>query len=211
MGKVFDFKNECKQLYLPPNTPTLIDIPEINFVAVTGKGNPNDADGEYLKAVELLYAISYTIKMSKKKRSEIPDGYFDYVVPPLEGLWWVEDGGDWQSKSAYNWTSMIRLPEFVDAKVFDEACNEVTKKKKIATDKAVLFPFKEGLSVQCMHIGSFDDESKTLELIDAFISENQLVKDINKSRFHHEIYLSDPRKTDVSKMKTVIRIPIQRT
>jgi hypothetical protein len=210
MAEVLDFKKAYKHLYLPQNTPTLIDIPEMNFVAVTGKGNPNDENGEYQKAVGLLYAISYTIKMSKKG-NEIPDGYFDYVVPPLEGLWWVENSSDLQSKSEYNWTSMIRLPEFVNEKVFDWACQEVAKKKKIETDKVTFFPFKEGLSVQCMHVGSFDDEPKTFEQIDTFLAENHLIKDLNVSWHHHEIYLSDPKKVDASKMKTVLRIPVQRT
>ncbi|MDR2853699.1 MAG: GyrI-like domain-containing protein [Prevotellaceae bacterium] len=208
MAEILDFKKEYKQLYLPKNTPTLIEIPEMNFVSITGKGDPNDENGDYQKAIGLLYAISYTIKMSKKGQ-EIPDGYFDYVVPPLEGLWWTEKSDDLQSKSNYNWISMIRLPEFVDEKVFDWACKEVAKKKKIETDKAVFFPFKEGLCVQCMHIGSYDDEPKTFEQMNEFLDENHLIKDLNVLWNHHEIYLSDPRKGDISKLKTVLRIPVK--
>ena len=208
MAEILDFKKEYKQLYLPNNTPTLIDISEMNFVSVTGKGNPNDENGDYQKAVGLLYAISYAIKMSKKGQ-EIPDGYFDYVVPPLEGLWWIDKDGDLPLKSNYNWISMIRLPEFVNEKTFDWACKEVAKKKKIETDKAVFFPFKEGLCVQCMHIGSYDDEPKTFEQMNVFLTENHLIKNLNASWHHHEIYLSDPRKIDISKIKTVFRIPVK--
>jgi hypothetical protein len=145
-----------------------------------------------------------------KKGKEIPDGYFDYVVPPLEGLWWFDSEDDFSSKSKYNWNSIIRLPEFVDENVFKWACNKVTKKKKIGTEKANYIKIKEGLCVQCLHIGSFDDEPKTIKLIDGFIEENNVLKDITEKRRHHEIYLSDPRKTEPVKMKTVLRIPVKK-
>ncbi|MCL2184950.1 MAG: GyrI-like domain-containing protein [Treponema sp.] len=204
-----DYKKEYKDLYLPKIKPMLIDIPEINFVAVEGKGNPNDKDGEYQMAMQLLYSIQYTIKMSKMGNNKI-NGYFDYVVPPLEGLWWFENGVKIPpiDKSKYNWISLIRLPEFADENIFKWACDEVTKKKNIETQNAKYYKLNEGLCVQCMHLGSYDDEPKTIKLIDEFIKENNLINDINEVRRHHEIYLSDPRKTEVSKLKTVIRIPV---
>ena len=207
MASVTDFKKEYKELYLPKNQPMIIDVPEILFVAVEGKGNPNDENGEYQKAIEILYGIQYTIKMSKKGNN-VPGGYFDYVVPPLEGFWWLDDGEDFSSKSRYHWLSVIRLPEFVDEKVFNRACEEVSKKKKIDTRKAKLLKIKEGLCVQCLHTGPYDDEPKTLKLMNDFIAKNGLQSNINETRRHHEIYLSDPRKTEISKLKTVLRIPV---
>ena len=211
MVDVIDFKKEFKDLYSPKNQPSIINVPEIAFVAVEGKGDPNEENGEYKKAVELLYNIQYTIKMSKKG-SNIPEGYFDYVVPPLEGFWWFDNNAKIppKDKSKYNWLSIIRLPEYVNKKVFEWACVEVTKKKTIETGKAKFLKIKEGLCVQCMHIGSFDDEIKTIKLIDEFIVNNGLVHDINDTRRHHEIYLSDPRKTDKEKMKTILRIPVKK-
>jgi len=211
MADVLDYKKEFKDLYSPKNQPSIINVPEIAFVAVEGKGDPNEENGEYKKAVELLYNIQYTIKMSKKG-SNIPEGYFDYVVPPLEGFWWFSNNAKIppKDKSKYNWLSIIRLPEYVNKKVFEWTCEEVTKKKKIETGKAKFLKIKEGLCVQCMHIGSFDDEIKTIKLIDEFIVNNGLVHDINDTRRHHEIYLSDPRKTDKEKMKTILRIPVKK-
>ena len=209
METVIDYKKEYKDLYLPKTTPMIVDVGEIQFVAVEGKGNPNDEIGEYQKAIEILYGIQYTIKMSKKGNF-IPDGYFDYVVPPLEGFWWLENGEDFSSKSRYNWISLIRLPEFVDEKVFEWACNEVSKKKKIDAGKAKFLKINEGLCVQCLHIGSYDDEPKTLKLIADFIEENKLQKDVSEARRHHEIYLSNPVKTEVEKLKTVLRIPVRK-
>jgi hypothetical protein len=210
MTNIKDYKKEDKDLYLPKTTPVMVNIPEMQFVAVEGKGDPNDENGEYQKAIELLYGIQYTIKMSKKGNS-IPNGYFDYVVPPLESFWWFENSEGWASKSKYNWIAVIRLPEFVDEKVFTWACDEVLKKKKIDTKNARYLKIHEGICVQCMHIGGYDDEPKTLKLIDDFIEENHLEKDINKTRKHHEIYLSDPRKTETSKLKTVLRIPVKKS
>jgi len=208
MDNVIDYKKKYKSLYLPKTTPMIVDVVEIQFVAVEGKDNPNDETGEYQKAIEVLYGIQYTIKMSKKGKY-IPNGYFDYVVPPLEGFWWLDNDGDFSSKSRYNWISLIRLPEFVDEKVFEWACDEASKKKKIDTGKAKLLKIKEGLCVQCLHIGSYDDEPKTLKLIDKFIEENNLQKDVSETRRHHEIYLSNPVKTEVEKLKTVLRIPVR--
>ena len=206
-----DYKKENKDLYLPKRKPMLIEIPEMQFTTVEGKGDPNEEDGEYQKALGVLYAVQYTIKMSKM-RETIPYGYFDYVVPPLEGLWWLDNNEKipHKDKSKYKWISMIRLPEFVDRKTFNLACSEVQSKKKINTENVKLFKFKEGLCVQCMHIGSYDDEPKTLELIENFIKEQNLKNDISDKRKHHEIYLSDPRKIDTDKLKTVLRIPVRK-
>jgi len=204
MVNVKDYKKDYKELYLPKTTPMMVDIPEIQFVAVEGRGNPNDEKGEYPKAIEILYGIQYTIKMSKKG-SYIPGGYFDYVVPPLEGFWWLDNNEDFtfENKSKFCWISVIRLPEFVDEQVFEWACEEASKKKKIDATNAKFLKIKEGLCVQCLHIGSYNDEPKTLKLLNDFMLENNLQSDINEIRRHHEIYLSDPRKTDVSNLKTV--------
>ena len=204
-----DYKKEYKDLYSPKNQPAVINVPEMAFIAVEGKGDPNEENGDYQNAVGLLYAIQYTIKMSKKGENT-PNGYFDYVVPPLEGMWWFEGKTKPKDKSKYNWLSIIRLPEYVNIKVFEWACKEGNIKKNLDTGKAQFIKIKEGLCVQCMHIGSYDDEPKTLKLIDNFIEENGLINNISETRRHHEIYLSDPRKTDVSKMKTVLRIPVKK-
>ena len=206
MTTVKDYKKENKELYLHKTIPMLVDIPEMTFVAVEGNGHPQDA--EYQQAIPLLYGIQYAIKMSKKGNFT-PTGYFDYVVPPLEGFWWLDNGEDWASKSQYNWIAMIRLPEFVDEKVFEWACDEISKKKKLDTKTAKFLKIREGLCVQCLHIGSYDDEPKTLKLIDDFIKRNNLQNDVNEVRKHHEIYLSNPLKTEVSKLKTVLRIPVK--
>ena len=209
MEKVTDYKKEYKDLYLPKTEPSVIKIPEITFVAVDGKGDPNEPDGEYKNALEVLYGVQYTIKMSKKGTA-VPNGYFDYVVPPLEGLWWTSDNKfDSKDKSKFNWTSMIRLPEYVNEDVFKWACEEATRKKKMNTEKAYLFKFTEGLCVQCMHIGLYDDEPKTFALMDNFINENNLVKDTGDKKQHHEIYLSDPRKGDPTKAKTILRVQVK--
>ncbi|AEF86667.1 conserved hypothetical protein [Treponema primitia ZAS-2] len=209
MADVLDYKKEYKDFYSLKTQPMLIEIPEIHFVAIEGKGDPNDKDGEYAKAIELLYAIQYTIKMSKMG-DHIPEGYFDYVVPPLEGLWWVDNKDNIKNKSQYIWNSIIRLPEFVNDKIFKRACDTVKQKKNLNTEKAKYLKTKEGLCVQCMHLGPFDEEPKTMKLIDSYIEENNLLNDINKKRWHHEIYLSDPRKVEPSKLKTVLRIPVKK-
>jgi len=210
MLDVFDYKKEYKDLYLPKNIPMEIEIPEMTFVAIEGKGNPNDKNGEYQKALETIYGIQYTIKMSKKG-DYIPKGYFDYVVPPLEGLWWTDKNEIFpiKDKTKFIWISMIRLPEYVTKDVFEWACIEVNKKKKIDTEKAKFLKIKEGLCVQIMHIGAFDDEPKTIKIMEEYIVKNNFVNDIGSKRRHHEIYLSDPRKIEPNKMKTIIRIPIK--
>jgi hypothetical protein len=211
MTNVKDYKKEYKELYLPKAKPMIVDVPEMQFIGVEGRGNPNDENGEYQKAIPVLYSVQYTIKMSKMGNN-IPDGYFDYVVPPLEGFWWLDNNADFslEDKSKYCWISLIRLPEFVDEKVFTWACGEVSEKKKTDTTKAKLLKITEGLCVQCLHIGAYDDEPKTLKLMNNFIDENGLQSDVNETRRHHEIYLSDPRKTETSKLKTVLRIPVKK-
>ena len=211
MSNTIDYKKEYKDLYQPKTIPAIIDVPMMQFVAVEGRGNPNDEGGEYQKALEILYAIQYTIKMSKKGNNTLKD-YFDYVVPPLEGLWWLANSEDFtiQDKSKYCWISMIRLPEFVNQEVFGWACNEASKKKNIDTNKAQFITLTEGLCVQCMHIGSYDDEPKTLKIMEQFVNENGFEIDLTETRKHHEIYLSDPRKTELSKLKTILRIPVKK-
>ncbi|MDD7793583.1 GyrI-like domain-containing protein [Clostridium sp. 'White wine YQ'] len=204
-----DYKKEFKDLYSPKIVPGLIDVPEMKFIMVDGKGNPNDKDGEYQKAVEIIYALSYTIKMSKMGSLK-PEGYFEYVVPPLEGLWWREDSEmDFTEKDKFHWTSMIRQPEFVTEEVFNWACNEVKRKKPhIQVDKARFSSFKEGLCVQIMHIGSYDNEVESIKKFEEFINNNSLKNDFNLNRKHHEIYISNYLKTPAEKLKTVIRHPV---
>jgi hypothetical protein len=209
MAEVFDYKKEYKELYLPETVPVILNVSEMTFVAVDGKGDPNDKDGEYGKAIKILYAIQYTIKMSKKKQN-IPEGYFDYVVPPLESFWTVKNKEDIKNKSKFIWTAVIRLPKFVNKKIFEWACNEVTNNKDINTETAKYIKIKEGLCVQCMHIGSFDEETKTMATMEKYIEENNYINGINEERHHHEIYLSDFRKVEKEKLKTVLRIPIKK-
>ena len=207
----FDFKKEYKEFYLPADKPGIITVPEMNFIAVRGKGNPNDPDGEYSKALNLLYGIAYTIKMSKKGSYDIK-GYFDYVVPPLEGFWWQDgiEGVDYSSKQTFNWISVIRLPDFVTKKDFDWAISEATRKKKEDFSKVEFLTIEEGLCVQCMHIGPYDDEPATVERMHSFAKAQGYELDFSDNRLHHEIYLSDPRKVDPSKNKTVIRHPVRK-
>ena len=211
MAGIVDYKKEYRDLYLPKTEPLVIKVPEIIFAAVDGKGSPNDPNGEYQAALGVLYGIQYTIKMSKKGAS-VPQGYFDYIVPPLEGLWWLDKNERWppKSKSGFNWVSMIRLPEYVNPGVFAWACEEASKKKKINTQKAYLFKFNEGLCVQCMHIGPYDNEPATLAQMDDYIGKNNLIKDITVKRRHHEIYLSNPGKVPPEKLKTVLRVPVKK-
>jgi len=207
----FDYKKEYKAFYLPPNKPEIIEIPSMNFVAVRGNGNPNEQGGEYQQAIELLYAIAYTIKMSYKGAYKI-DGYFEYVIPPLEGFWWIEGlvGMDYSRKDDFNWISVIRLPDFVQKKDFDWAIAEAERKKKKDFSKVEFLTYDEGLCIQCMHIGSFDDEPTTIQRMEECAEANGYAIDITDSRHHHEIYLSDPRKCDPDKLKTVIRHPVKR-
>ena len=207
----FDFKKEYKEYYLPKNKPSIVDVPKMNYIAVRGKGNPNEENGDYQNTLGLLYGVAYTIKMSYKGDHKI-DGFFEYVVPPLEGFWWQDgkDGIDYDHKEALNFISIIRLPDFVTKADFDWAIAEATKKKKQDFSRVEFLTYDEGLCVQCMHIGSYDDEPATVELMHKFAEDNGYKLDITDTRYHHEIYLSDPRKCDVSKLKTVIRYPIKK-
>lgn len=207
----FDYKKEYKEFYMPKNKPEIVDVPEMNFIAVRGKGNPNDEDGDYKAAIGLLYGIAFTIKMSKKGNHVI-DGYFDYVVPPLEGFWWQEDtvGVDYSRKEDFCWISVIRLPDFVTKKEFQWAIKEAEKKKGQDFSKVEFMTIKEGLCVQCMHIGAYDDEPATVALMDKFLSENGYKNDFTDKRMHHEIYLSDARRVAPERLKTVIRHPVRK-
>lgn len=208
-----DYKKTYKELYQPKTKPTIIEVPEMIFIAVDGEGNPNSCP-EYKAAIEVLYGLSYAIKMSKMNGTQ-PAGYFEYVVPPLEGLWQVDgvdfDGMNVTDKDKFKWISMIRQPEFVTEEVFEQA-KLVLKKKKPALDlsKARLMKMTEGLCVQIMHKGSYDDEPASIEQMKRFLDENGYIEDFSEGRFHHEIYLSDPRKCSTDKLKTVIRHPIKK-
>lgn len=207
----FDFKKEYKEFYLPKKKPSIVKIPKMNYLAVRGQGDPNDPEGEYIKSIQLLYGIAYTLKMSYKSDYKI-EGFFEYVVPPLEGFWWQDDvvGVDYTNKSAFNWISVIRLPDFISKADFDWAIETATKKKKIDCSSAEYLTIDEGLCVQIMHIGSFDNEPATVALMDTYIEQNGYLNDINKDRLHHEIYMSDARKVAPDKWKTVIRHPIKK-
>ena len=200
----FDYKKEYKEFYMPKNKPSIIEIPKVNYIAVRGTGNPNDENGDYKNTIGLLYSVAYTIKMSYKGTHKI-DGFFEYVVPPLEGFWWQEN-----TKDDMKFISIIRLPDFVTKDDFDWAIEEATKKKKQDFSRVEFLTYDEGICVQCMHNGSYDDEPATVELMHEYIKENGYELDITDTRYHHEIYLSDPRKCDVSKLKTVIRHPIKK-
>ena len=206
----FDYKKEYKEFYLPPKKPVIVTIPKMNYIAIRGKGDPNEEDGEYKRAMSLLYPIAYTLKMSPRSGKET-EGYFEYVVPPLEGLWWQEgiDGFDLKRKNLFNWISLIRLPEFFNESDVDWAQEEVKRKKDLDTSSLEFFTYKEGLCVQMMHIGSFDNEGKSVKLRDEFIKKEGFENDFSPLRLHHEIYLSDFRRTAESKLKTVIRHPIK--
>lgn len=196
---------------MPKKKPGIVEIPKMNYVAVRGKGNPNDENGEYKSSIGLLYAIAFTIKMSYKGTHKI-DGYFEYVVPPLEGFWWQEntEGIDYNRKDDMNFISVIRLPDFVTEDDFKWAVDEATEKKKQDFSMVEFLTYDEGICVQCMHIGSYDNEPETVELMHKYMEENGYKLDITDSRLHHEIYLSDPRRCDESKLKTVIRHPIKK-
>ena len=205
----FDFKKEYKEFYMPKNKPEIVNVPKANYIAVRGKGNPNEEGGEYQRAVGVLYSIAYTLKMSYKTDHKI-EGFFEYVVPPLEGFWWQEgiEGCDYTSKEEFNWISVIRLPDFVTKEDFDWAVETATVKKKIDCSKAEYLTVEEGLCVQIMHQGPFDAEPATVAIIDQYIEENGYRNDFSEKRLHHEIYMSDARKVDPEKWKTVIRHPV---
>lgn len=206
----FDYKKEYKEFYMPKSKPSIVTVPPMNYIAVRGGGDPNVEGGEYKESISLLYAIAYTIKMSKKGDHQI-DGYFDYVVPPLEGFWWQDGvcGVDYAHKENFNFISVIRLPDFVTKEDFDWAIDEATKKKKNDFSKVEFFAYNEGMCVQCMHIGSYDDEPATVEVMHKYIEENGCMLDITDARMHHEIYLSDARRVVPERLKTVIRYPIK--
>ena len=207
----FDFKKEYKEFYMPKDKPSIVTVPPMNYLAVRGHGDPNEEGGEYKEAIGLLYGIAFTIKMSKKGSRQI-EGFFDYVVPPLEGFWWQDgvQGVDYAHKESFNWISVIRLPDFVKKADFDWAIEEATRKKKTDFSKVEFLTVDEGLCVQCMHIGSYDAEPATVDLMHRFIEEQGYKLDISDIRRHHEIYLSDARKVAPEKLKTVIRHPIRR-
>ena len=202
----FDYKKEYKEFYLPPRTPGLITVPAMNFLAVRGKGDPNEEGGAYKQALGMLYAVAFTIKMSKL------EGYFDYVVPPLEGLWWQEgrQGVDYARKAEFQWISLIRLPEFVTEEVFRWAVREAAEKKQQDFSPVEFFPWEEGLCVQCMHLGPYDDEPSTVAAMEAYAREQGCELDFSQGRYHHELYLSDARRTKPEKLKTVLRLPVRR-
>lgn len=207
----FDFKKEYKEFYMPKTKPEIVSVPKANYLAVRGHGDPNEEGGDYQKAVGLLYAVAYTLKMSNKTDYRI-EGFFDYVVPPLEGFWWQEgiDGVDYGDKSKFCWISVIRLPDFITEKDFAWAVETAEKKKKTDCGSVEFLTVDEGLCVQIMHVGPFDDEPATVEIMDGYLAENGYENDFSDTHIHHEIYLSDPRKAAPEKMKTVIRHPIRK-
>lgn len=221
----FDYKKEYKEFYMPKNKPGIVEVPEMNFIAVKGKGDPNEEGGAYKESIGLLYSIAFTIKMSKMGSHKLA-GYFDYVVPPLEGFWWQEkrcpgdtltecgqqdtEGMDYSRKEDFEWISVIRLPDFVTKEGFNWAVEEAGRKKGQDFSKVEFMTIKEGLCVQCMHIGAYDDEPATIALMDQFLLENGYANDFSEERRHHEIYLSDARRVAPEKRKTVIRHPIKK-
>ena len=207
----FDFKKEYKEFYMAKNKPQIVDVPRVNYIALRGKGDPNEENGEYQKAISVLYAVAYTLKMSYKTDYRI-EGFFEYVVPPLEGFWWQDniDGVNYSDKSSFNWISVIRLPDFVTEKDFKWAIETAEKKKKLDCSSAEFLTVDEGLCVQIMHIGAFDNEPKTIAVMDKFLEDNGYENDMNDKRFHHEIYMSDARKVSPEKWKTIIRHPIRK-
>ena len=207
----FDFKKEYKEFYMPKNKPEIVEVPAANYIAVRGSGDPNEEGGAYQQAISVLYAVAYTLKMSYKTDYRI-EGFYDYVVPPLEGFWWQDgiDGVDYSDKSAFHWISVIRLPDFIAEKDFDWAVKTAEKKKKLDCSSAEFQTVEEGLCVQIMHLGPFDDEPASVALMDRYLEENGYENDFSAGRLHHEIYLSDARKVAPEKWKTVIRHPIRR-
>lgn len=206
----FDFKKEYREFYLPKNKPELLTIPPMNFLAVRGMGDPNQEGGAYKEAIGLLYGIAFTIKMSKLGTKSL-DGYFDFVVPPLEGLWWQAGtaGIDFAHKETFQWISLIRLPDFVGQEAFRWAVEEATEKKKLDFSKVEYLRYEEGLCIQCMHRGPYDQEPATIEAMDTYARERGYETDFFQGRYHHEIYLSDVRRCKPENLKTVIRHPVR--
>ncbi len=207
----FDFKKELKEFYMAKNKPEIIKVPKANYLAVRGKGDPNEEGGAYQQAIGVLYAVAYTLKMSYKTEHKI-EGFFEYVVPPLEGFWWQDhvEGVDYSNKSAFNWISAIRLPDFVTRADFEWAVETAAKKKKLNCSSAEFMTIDEGLCVQIMHTGPFDEEPSTVALMDAFLEQNGYWNDFSEARLHHEIYITDARRVPPEKWKTVIRHPIKK-
>lgn len=208
----FDYKKEYKEFYMPKAKPGIVNVPVMNYLAVCGSGDPNEEGGEYKESIGLLYGIAFTIKMSKKGGRRM-EGYFDYVVPPLEGFWWQDGirGIEYSQKDRFKWISVIRLPDFVTKEDFDWAVAEATAKKKQDFSRVEFMTYEEGLCVQCMHTGSYDDEPGTVDAMHRFMEENGYVLDITDRRYHHEIYLSDARRVAPEKLKTVIRHPVRKS
>lgn len=206
----FDFKKEYKAFYLPKNKPEIVEIPRANYIAVRGVGDPNEEGGAYQQAISVLYSVAYTLKMSARAGHEI-EGFFDYVVPPLEGFWWQDhaDGINYTDKSAFHWISVIRLPEFVTPADLDWAVETASRKKHLDCSGAEFLTVDEGLCVQIMHLGPFDEEPATIARMDAYLAENGYANDLTETRLHHEIYMSDARRVPPEKWKTVIRHPIK--
>ncbi len=207
----FDFKKEYKELYRPGTRPKIVTVSPANYIAVRGSGDPNEEGGDYGRAVGILYAVAYTIRMSCKG-SRMIEGFFEYVVPPLEGFWWQEgvEGVNYGDKSSFNWISVIRLPDFVRREDFDWAIGEASRKKKTDCSAAEFLTVDEGLCVQAMHLGPYDDEPATVAAMDRYLQENGYQSDFTAGRLHHEIYLSDPRRAEPAKWKTVIRHPVKK-
>ena len=206
----FDFRKACRELYQPGREPALVEVPAMRYAAVEGSGDPNLPGGDYQRAIAVLYAVAYTVKMSKLGSRSI-EGYFDFVVPPLEGFWWMPDGSgvDFSRKADFRWRSVIRLPDFVTAADFDWAVGEATRKKKVDGSRARLVTVEEGLCAQVLHVGPYDDEPETIARLGAFVRERGCAEDFTAERRHHEIYLSDPRRTAPERQKTVIRVPVK--
>ncbi len=207
----FDFKKEYKEFYMPKRVPGIVEVPPMNYIAVRGCGDPNEEGGAYQQAIGVLYAVAYTIKMSYKGNYKI-EGFFEYVVPPLEGFWWQDgiQGVDYSNKSNFHWISAIRLPDFVSRADFEWAVAEAGRKKKMDCSQAEFLTVDEGLCVQMMHMGAYDSEPESVALMDQYLAQNGYQNDLSASRLHHEIYLSDPRKTEPEKWKTIIRHPIKK-
>ena len=207
----FDFKKEYTQLYMPKGRPEIVEVPPCNYIAVPGQGDPNEEGGAYQQAIAVLYAVAYTLRMSYKTDYQI-DGFYQYVVPPLEGFWWQEGvaGVDYANKAGFRWLSVIRLPDFVGERDFVWAVDAASKKKRLDCSAAEFQTIDEGLCVQIMHVGGYNDEPATVAVLDGFLAEHGYENDFSDKRLHHEIYLSDARKVAPEKLKTVIRHPIRR-
>lgn len=207
----FDFKKEYKEFYQPANRPEIVTVPRARYIAVRGRGDPNEEGGAYQAAIGVLYAVAYTLKMSYKTDHRI-EGFYEYVVPPLEGFWRQEGvtGVDYADKAAFSWISVIRLPDFVTEEDFRWAVETAARKKKLDCSAAEFLTVEEGLCVQILHQGPFDDEPATVAIMDRYLAERGYVNDFSDERQHHEIYLSDARKVEPAKWKTVIRHPIRK-